>query len=564
MLKKIRIISQCVFFILFTLFVFTKLRVPAVYEFSGPWLLRLNPLVGLLTFIASHKILFPLLVSGIITTVLTLIFGRFFCGMICPLGAVIDFSDRFIFKKMRNRTRRPPLWLQKMKYVLLTALITMSVFGVLFPLFMDPILLITRFFALVVSPLLAIVSTDLRDSLTPLLTGVGFTDMAYLTVHIPLFYGIAGVSFLTVLVLAGGFFDKRFWCQYVCPSGALFGLLSRFAIFRRRVCAGECNSCHACTTGCPTRAISENCDKTSLAECIVCGVCTAKKKSCNSFGFAAPSKKHICGADIQRRHAVTGILGGLMLVPALRANASAKRDVSGRMIRPPGSIPEEDFLAKCISCGACMKTCPTNAIQPCTIGDGFQRIYTPKIVPRIGGCEEKCHACGYACPTGAIRKLPYEEKRFVKIGTAVINRHRCLAWEQNRECLVCDEVCPYNAITAKVVETTTGTFRVPVVNEDLCLGCGMCEQHCPITDEAAIAVFRFSEKRRATGPYATKKEKVQILEMRRAADNSIGASFTGNSSQNEAGAGTAVTGDSTVESKEKSEGESKLPPGFSF
>lgn len=212
-----------------------------------------------------------------------------------------------------------------------------------------------------------------------------------------------------------------------------------------------------------------------------------------------------------------------------------------------------------------MKTCPTNAIQPCMPGDGFQRMYTPKIVPRIGGCEEKCHACGYACPTGAIRRLPYEEKRFAKIGTAVIDRHRCLAWEQNKECLVCDEVCPYNAITAKVVETTTGTFRVPVVNEDLCLGCGMCEQHCPITDEAAIVIFRFSEKRRAFGPYASESEKKQILDMRRVSDSNIGTSFTDNGSTQQPAAANTVSDVSEPASQKKTEeSKSALPPGFSF
>jgi MauM/NapG family ferredoxin protein len=259
---------------------------------------------------------------------------------------------------------------------------------------------------------------------------------------------------------------------------------------------------------------------------------------------------------------VTGIISGLLLLPVIRANASSKRDMSGRMIRPPGAIPEEKFLALCISCGACMKVCPTNAIQPCMTGDGFHRIYTPKIVPRIGGCEEKCHACGYACPTGAIRKLPYEEKSFAKIGTAVVDRHRCLAWEQNKECLVCDEVCPYNAITARIVETTTGPFKVPVVNEDLCLGCGMCEQHCPITDEAAITIYRFSEKRRAFGPYANKEEKKQILEMRRSSDRDIGVGLEDKpASAQAAGADSpagAVTPDKTPKNAQA------LPPGFSF
>jgi formate hydrogenlyase subunit 6/NADH:ubiquinone oxidoreductase subunit I len=155
---------------------------------------------------------------------------------------------------------------------------------------------------------------------------------------------------------------------------------------------------------------------------------------------------------------------------------------------------------------------------PCGPSDGFHRLFTPRIVPRIGGCEEKCYLCGYVCPTGAIRKLPLEQKRFVKIGTAVIDRHRCLAWSQNKECLVCDEICPYNAIDARVVETTKGPFTVPVVSEDYCLGCGMCEQHCPINDMPAIVVFKFGEKRLSRGDYVSPSQRQAVEQWRRRSD----------------------------------------------
>jgi MauM/NapG family ferredoxin protein len=257
---------------------------------------------------------------------------------------------------------------------------------------------------------------------------------------------------------------------------------------------------------------------TSTAECIVCGNCVAIREGCSAFRFVRPTKD-IVAADMHRRHVLAGLVGGAVALPALEASAMSARDHSGRLIRPPGSVPEEDFTARCIACGQCMKACPTNAIQPCAFHDGFHRLYTPKIAPRIGGCEEKCYLCGHVCPTGAIRDLTYEQKRFAKIGTAVIDRHRCLAWEQNKECLVCDEVCPYNAIESRLVETTTGLFRVPIVEEDLCLGCGLCEQHCPINDKAAIVVYRFGENRRADGAYVSAWRKEKILEQRKRSDS---------------------------------------------
>ena len=388
--------------------------------------------------------------------------------------------------------------------------------GSLIPWFFDPLSLITRLATTLVYPLPAIVNTLIQ----PWVGSLGASRL-----HVLYFYGTLGSAALLGIILAGSFFDRRFWCQYICPSGALFGLLSRFAVFRRATSQATCGGCKACVKICPTHAISDSDFKTtSTAECILCGQCIGIKKDCSVFRFGR-SKDYdgaTCGADIGRRQLVAGALSGALLLPLIKADAMTRRDNTGRLIRPPGALPESLFNAQCLACGQCMKVCPTNTLQPCTLGDGFSRLATPKAVPRIGGCEEKCAICGHVCPTGAIRKLSYEDKRFVKIGTAVVDRHRCLAWEQNRECLVCDEVCPYNAIEGKVVQTIKGPFKVPVVDEDLCIGCGMCEQQCPISDTAAIVVYKFGENRRASGPYVSDWQKQTILERRSRSDGDDG------------------------------------------
>jgi ferredoxin len=114
--------------------------------------------------------------------------------------------------------------------------------------------------------------------------------------------------------------------------------------------------------------------------------------------------------------------------------------------------------------------------------------------------------------------MPIEEKPYMKIGTAAVDRHRCIAWEQNKECLVCDEVCPFNAIEPRRAETMDGPFNVPVVREDLCTGCGICEKQCPVSGRAAIEVFRFGENRRASGPYASAYQKQKIDTLRKKSD----------------------------------------------
>jgi MauM/NapG family ferredoxin protein len=458
---------------------------------------------------------------------LTLVFGRVFCGFVCPLGASIDFCDRFILSRMHAPHRRPPRYFQRLKYVLLVVLLVLAVFGAAFPLFMDPISLLTRVATLVVRPLVALSGAEGLA----VLQAAGIESLSLASVSVPVYYGILGTVLLFAFVVAGGFFDKRFWCQYVCPSGALFGLLSLWAPWRRVSHSHKCNSCVRCVRACPTRAIDEkHVARTSPSECVTCGVCTSLREGCSAFVFKPPAHHVAAATDVKRRHVLAGVLGGLALVPAFRANALSRRDTHGKLMRPPGALPEHEFLARCITCGACMKACPTGCLQPCGMADGVHRLNTPRVVPRVGGCDQTCSICGWVCPTGAIRKLPVDDKQFAKIGTAVIDRQRCLAWSQNRECLVCDETCPYNAIEARVEQTTKGPFKVPVVFEDVCIGCGMCEHSCPIDDLAAIVVYKFGENRRSSGPYATAAEKVEKLKRRTKSDQHLSVESAGKES----------------------------------
>ena len=520
MLRKIRITSQVLFFILFCVFFFFVNLYPRAYSLPADLFLRLNPLTALLTEVASRAIITSVCIAGLAVALLTMLFGRFFCGFVCPLGACIDFSDTFLLKKTRFPGRRPPRFFQRLKYMVLFVIIVLSLFGALVPLFMDPVSLFTRTMTVIINPLLMLFGMNSLALTGPLLEAVGFENAQTIALKTPFFYGILPVSIIFLAVLAGGLWDRRFWCQYVCPSGALFGLLARFPLFRRVISRTGCTSCGACVRACPVRAIDpDRPEQTRCSECIVCGQCTGIKDTCGGFRFAVPVPAAMPAPDLKKRHFLLGTLGGLLLVPLFKANAAGKSDGSGRLIRPPGAVPEEDFLARCIACGNCMKACPSNALQPCATGDGFTRLFTPKLVPRIGACDSRCLLCGNVCPTGAIRRVPGDEKPYVKMGTAVIDTHRCIAWEQNRECLVCDEVCPWNAIEPRLVQTMTGPFRVPVVREELCTGCGMCEMRCPVSGRGAIEVYRFGETRRASGNYASGHQKRNIDALRKKPEN---------------------------------------------
>jgi ferredoxin len=155
-----------------------------------------------------------------------------------------------------------------------------------------------------------------------------------------------------------------------------------------------------------------------------------------------------------------------------------------------------------------MEACLTNTLQPSIWEAGLEGLWTPRMELRYAGCEQHCNRCGKVCPSQAIRSLNLEEKKHAKVGTAIIERSRCIVWEQDRRCLICDEVCPYNAIVFKAVDG----FRRPFVIESKCNGCGYCEQKCPVEGRSAIVVSPLGEIRLSHGSYQ-KEASLQKLEL---------------------------------------------------
>lgn len=197
-----------------------------------------------------------------------------------------------------------------------------------------------------------------------------------------------------------------------------------------------------------------------------------------------------------------------MAVPTLRSGLDSKARTRPKLIRPPGSLAEEDFLARCIRCGQCMKICPTNALHPTLLDAGWEGIFTPLLIPTVGYCEYNCILCGHSCPTGAIepltleRKIGAEEIPAISIGTAFIDRGRCLPWAFDKECIVCEEWCPTSpkAIRLETIEQVlpegnTISLRRPYVIAELCIGCGACEYACPVEGQRAIYVNSVGETR---------------------------------------------------------------------
>jgi len=501
--SKIRPIVQGVFFILFV-YLFLKLSYPFEEHFSKNLFFNLDPLIVLIVALTGGVVLTGLLVSAA-TVVVTVLFGRVFCGWICPLGTLFDVFGRVI----PQRKNRPPEGngrYKNIKYYLLAFMVFGSLAGFSAALFFDPLVFIFRIFTLNVFPSAVFLVNHGLNLIRPLALKTGAMNLYMFSLGQPVFNVFGFLNLVVFLSVVGLLYvERRFWCRNLCPLGALLSLLSRFSIWGRTV-NEECIHCSRCSRSCPMNAIGEGYEITSARECIQCMRCESVcPVNAVSFTFNVPPERRF-EFNPSRRGVILAGLGGI--AAALSAGtAAATKTRHGTLLRPPGALPEKDFLDVCLRCGECMKVCPTNALQPARLEAGIEGMFTPVLVPRIGGCEEQCNLCGRVCPTGAIRNLPLEEKQFAVIGNATIERNLCIAWEQLKVCLICDEVCPFDAVEFKLVSDEKGTLERPFVIEDKCVGCGQCEHGCPVNGPAAIHVTPIGEVRKSTGSYITEEKK---------------------------------------------------------
>lgn len=217
--------------------------------------------------------------------------------------------------------------------------------------------------------------------------------------------------------------------------------------------------------------------------------------------FVRPPKE--TQIDLNRRSViVAGLsgLGGAMLF-AIHPQTS-KKSFNPWLIRPPGAIREDAFLAKCIRCGECMKVCPTTAVHPASLEAGLEGAWSPILNFNVGYCEYECNLCSQVCPTQAIRLIEVPEKQKLKIGLAYIDKNRCLPYAYSRTCIVCEEHCPtpkkaiwFEDVQVLNIQGEKVIVKQPRVDPDLCIGCGICELKCPVRGQAAVRITSVGETR---------------------------------------------------------------------
>ena len=502
--QRLRVGSQVLFIILFFFLLLKSGQAEISFlPFSG-FLFYLDPLF-LWVNICSGPLLHIFLLA-LIPFFLTLVFGRFFCGWICPFGALQQF-----FTWLGSRRKQSKIALShkslRWKYLLLIVLLVASLFATQWLGWLDPFSLLTRSSSVALYPGLNFLAQHALQTGADSQTLAGkiskplydFSRQFLLTVKQRTFLQASAIGLIFIGLLLLNLYRRRFFCNYLCPLGALYGLLAKYSLFHLPL-NQNCTSCGICANHCtyyggPFKDYLKS-------ECLVCLNCLSDCPfAAIDVRFGLPRAGQIPALAPQRRKILAAIGCGLA-VAALPQIAVSKKMKGHPFIRPPGAVAEKDFLKKCVRCGACMQACPTNAIQPAVLQAGLEGLWTPIIIPVNGYCEYECYRCTQICPTHAIAKLTLAEKKQFKIGTAVINRSACYTYADGYNCAVCEEHCPVpgKAIKLREVEVNNFRGRVKMVKQvyvvpDLCIGCGICENVCPRTDAPAIAVKAEEEQR---------------------------------------------------------------------
>ncbi len=486
MLRKIRIVLAAVMFIGIT-WLFLDFTGTAHHWFG--WMPKLQLLEAVLALNVA-------VIVGLV--VLTLVFGRLYCSVICPLGIMQDFFGWLGKKRKKNRYTysKEVKWL---RYPLLVVFIVALVAGIgtLFQLLAP-----YSTFGLIATNLLQPVYLAVNN----LLASIAEYYDSYAFYHSDVWLrsgislGIAAVMLVILALLAWR--NGRTYCNTICPVGTVLSIFAKFSWLKIHFDEGKCKNCSLCTKNCKASCIDFKNHTVDYTRCVTCGDCIDSCKfGALKYGPAGhlshPENPDIPeNPDASRR---SFLLSSALLATAAMAQQKDKMMDGGLAeiedkvaperqtpLTPPGSLSAKNMALRCTGCQLCISECPNQVLRP---SDDLWHLMQPVMSYERGYCRPECNRCSEVCPAGAIKPIETEVKASTQIGHAVWIKKNCIPLTDGVSCGNCARHCPTGAIEMVLSDPDNEESpEIPVVNEAICIGCGACENLCPARPFSAIYV----------------------------------------------------------------------------
>ena len=490
MLRKIRIILAGVFFTCITML---------FLDFTGTlhtwlgWMAKIQFLPAVLA-----------LNFGVVAAlvILTLLFGRVYCSVICPLGVMQDIISWIHGKtKKKNRFR---FSYSPAKNILRYGVLALFIAGLLLgahsiAILIAPYSAYGRIAGNLLAPLYQWANNFLAWIAERADSYAFYSTEVWLR-SLPTFI-IAAVTFVIIFILAWR--NGRTWCNTICPVGTVLGFLSRFSFFAPAIDTDKCRNCGLCGKQCKAACINMKEHEIDLSRCVACMDCIDACKDGAIHYVRRKSSKNAAKTESRNETPDKGRRAFIASSAiAMTAAASTKAQIKGdgglapvsRSLKPERNTPVvpagseslKNFTDHCTACQLCVSVCPNQVLRPST---SLDTLMMPEMGFERGYCRPECTLCSEVCPAGAIKPVNRVEKSSIQVGIAVINLDNCIVNTDGVHCGNCSKHCPANAIRMVRKEPDSDNWlRIPTVNENRCIGCGACENVCPARPLAAIHI----------------------------------------------------------------------------